>query len=125
MTSGSTREYMALCAIAQHFGRPGTPTDQAWIESLNGHIKLEYPHLLAIEDPATLRAEIAATRVHYNSVRLHQGVGYVTPDDEHEGRGEAIRKAREAGLEQARLQRLARHRAEREDTTSKGPADVA
>ncbi len=33
MTSGSTREFMALCAIAQHFGRPGTPTDQAWIES--------------------------------------------------------------------------------------------
>jgi putative transposase len=25
MTSGSTREFMALCAIAQHFGRPGTP----------------------------------------------------------------------------------------------------
>jgi putative transposase len=124
MTSGSTREFMALCAIAQHFGRPGTPTDQAWIESLNGHIKIEYPHLLAIRDPATLRAEIAVTRVHYNTVRLHQGVGYVTPDDEHEGRGESIRKAREAGLEQARLQRLARHRAEREDTTSKGPADV-
>jgi len=28
MTSGSTRDFMALCAIAQHFGRPGTPTDQ-------------------------------------------------------------------------------------------------
>lgn len=124
MTSGSTREFMALCAIAQHFGRPGTPTDQAWIESLNGHIKIEYPYLLAIRDPATLRAEIAVVRDHYNTVRLHQGVGYVTPEDEHEGRGEAIRKAREAGLEQARLQRLARHRAEREDTTSKGPADV-
>jgi putative transposase len=26
MTSGSTREFMAMCAIAQHFGRPGTPT---------------------------------------------------------------------------------------------------
>ena len=37
MTSGSTREFMAMCAIAQHFGRPGTPTDQAWIETLNGH----------------------------------------------------------------------------------------
>ena len=29
MTSGSTRELMALCAIHQHFGHPGTPTDQA------------------------------------------------------------------------------------------------
>jgi putative transposase len=38
MTSGSTREFMALCAIAQHFGRPGTPTDQAWIESLNADL---------------------------------------------------------------------------------------
>ncbi len=37
MTSGSTREFLAMCAIAQHFGRPGTPTDQAWVESLNGH----------------------------------------------------------------------------------------
>lgn len=59
MTSGSTREFMALCAIAQHFGRPGTPTDQAWIESLNGTIKIENPYLLAIETPATLRAELA------------------------------------------------------------------
>lgn len=124
MTSGSTREFMALCAIAQHFGRPGTPTDQAWIESLNGTIKIENPYLLAIEDPATLRAELAVVRAHYNGVRLHAGIGHVTPDDEHEGRGEAIRKAREAGLEQARLRRLARHRAEREDTTSQGPADA-
>jgi putative transposase len=124
MTSGSTREFMALCAIAQHFGRPGTPTDQAWIESLNGTIKIENPYLLAIEDPATLRAELAVVRAHYNSVRLHQGIGYVCPSDEHEGRGEAIRKAREAGLEQARLRRLARHRAERDDTTSQGPADA-
>jgi len=124
MTSGSTREFLALCAIAQHFGRPGTPTDQAWIESLNGHIKIDYPHLLAIEDPATLRAELAIVREHYNTIRLHAGIGYVTPDDEHQGRGEAIRKAREAGLEQARLRRLATHRAERETTTNQDSHDV-
>ena len=59
MTSGSTREFMALCAIHQHFGRPGTPTDQAWIESFFGHLKYEFPHLLAITDPAVLRAELA------------------------------------------------------------------
>src|SRR3954454_4128547 len=124
MISGSTREFLAMCAIAQHFGRPGTPTDQAWIESLNGHLKAEYPHLLTIRDPATLRAELGVVRTHYNTVRLHAGVGYVTPDDEHTGRGEAIRKAREAGLETARLNRLGRRRAGREDRTSQGPADV-
>ena len=124
MTSCSTREFMAMCAIAQHFGRPGTPTDQAWIESLNGHIKGEYPHLLAIRDPATLRAELKITRAHYNGVRLHAGVGYVTPDDEHEGRGKAIRKARQAGLEQARLRRLAQHRQTRKTRPTPGPDDV-
>lgn len=124
MTSGSTREFLALCAIAQHFGRPHTPTDQAWIESLNGHIKAEYPHLLAIRDPATLRAELKITREHYNGVRLHAGVGYVTPNDEHEGRGKTIRKARQAGLEQARLRRLARHRLARQTRPTQGPNDV-
>ena len=69
MTSGSTREFMALCAIACHFGRPGTPSDQAWIESLFGHLKTEHPHLLAITDAEVLRAELAVTRSHYNGVR--------------------------------------------------------
>ena len=57
-----------------------------------------------------LRAELALVRERYNGVRLHAGIGYVTPNDEHQGRGPAIRKARQAGLEQARLQRLAWHR---------------
>lgn len=124
MTSGSTREFMAMCAIAQHFGRPGTPTDQAWIESFNGHLKAEHPHLLAIEDPATLRAELAVIREHWNSVRLHAGIGYVTPNDEHEGRGEAIRTARQAGLEQARNRRFAWHRQQRQNQPIRDPHDV-
>lgn len=124
MTSGSTREFLAMCAIAQHFGRPHTPTDQAWIESLNGHLKAEYPHLLAIRDPATLRAELAAVRAHYNGVRLHQGIGYVCPNDEHEGRGDGIRKARQAGLETSRLRRLAWHRQHRQDRPIQEPDDV-
>ena len=35
MRSLSTREFLAALAIAQQFGRPHTPTDQAWIESLS------------------------------------------------------------------------------------------
>ena len=56
-----------MCAIAQHFGRPGTPTDQAWIESLFSHIKADWPHLDAIDDPSVLRAELAVVHVEYNS----------------------------------------------------------
>ena len=42
MIATGTRRFMALVAIAQHFGRPSTPTDQAWIESLNGTLKAEW-----------------------------------------------------------------------------------
>lgn len=124
MTSGSTREFMALCAIHQHFGRPGTPTDQAWIESLFGHLKIENPHLLAITDPPVLRAELARVRHGYNTVRLHAGIGYVTPDDEHSGRGPAIRKAREAGLEAARIRRLSYHRQQRQPMPEQETGDA-
>ncbi len=43
MIAGHTRKFMAMVAIAQHFGRPATPTDRAWIESLNGTLKAEGP----------------------------------------------------------------------------------
>jgi transposase InsO family protein len=111
MTSTTTRAFLATMSIAQHFGRPGTPTDQAWIESLWSHIKLEWPHLNRITDPAVLAAELDRARVHYNSVRLHEGIGYVTPNDEHEGRGDKIRAARRDGMIAADAARRAHHRA--------------
>jgi putative transposase len=110
MTSDATRAFMVMMAIAQHHGRPHTPTDQAWIESFFGHIKGEWPHLEDITDPLILDAELDRVRTLYNTVRLHEAIGYVTPDDEHHGRGEAIREARRQGLARAREQRLAYHR---------------
>ena len=101
MTAHTTREFMALCSIAQHFGRPGVPTDQAHIETLWGHVKAEWPHLCAITDPAVLGAELERVRGEYNGVRLHESIGYVTPNDEHEGGGERIREARVEGLARA------------------------
>ena len=113
MTSTSTRAFLASMSIAQHFGRPGTPTDQAWIESLWSHIKSEWPHLNRIGDPGVLAAELERARRHYNTVRLHEGIGYVTPDDEHEGRGDKIRAARRDGLVAADAARRTQHRAAR------------
>jgi transposase InsO family protein len=106
MRSHSTREFLAGMAIATRFGRPGTPTDQAWIESLFGHLKTEWPHLEKIREPGTLVAELDRIRPDYNGLRLHAGLGYVTPDDEHEGRGEQIRQNRRDGLTRAREHRI-------------------
>jgi hypothetical protein len=69
--------------IAQHFGRPHTPTDQTWSETLFGHVKGEWPHLEKITDPTELELELDSKRIEYNSVRLLASIGYVTPDDEH------------------------------------------
>jgi putative transposase len=110
MRAGTTREFLAMCSIVAHFGRPGTPTDQAWIETLFGHVKGEWPHLEKITHPAVLAAELEIVRAAYNGRRLHAGIGYVTPDDEHAGRGDAIRQARRDGLARARAERLTYHR---------------
>lgn len=110
MRSHTTREFFAGVAIAQQFGRPGTPTDQAWIETLFGHVKNEWPHLEKIRHPGELEAELELRRHEYNTVRLHAAIGYVTPDDEHEGRGDAIRAQRRDGLARAREHRIAYRR---------------
>jgi transposase InsO family protein len=110
MVSGTTREFMALHALAMHTGRRGTPTDQAHIESFFGHVKTEWPHLEAIRDPGVLAAALDAVRREYNTVRLHAAIGYVTPDDEHEGRGAQLRKQRQEGMRKARAERIAYRR---------------
>ena len=108
---------MALCSIAQHFGRPGTPTDQAPIESFFGHIKSDWPHLEAISDPEILSAELERARIEYNTVRLHAGIGYVTPTDEHQHKGETIRQTRQDGLARAdQARRAARRTTNRPET---------
>jgi hypothetical protein len=72
MTADLTKAFMALCSIAQHFGRPGEPTDQAPIESFFGHVKAEWPHLEAITEPEVLATELERVRVEYNTVRLRR-----------------------------------------------------
>ena len=113
MTATDTRGFMALMTIAQHHGRPGTPTDQAHVESFFSHLKGDWPHLTAITDPGALdsRARPHPQRVQHDPPARR--IGYVTPDDEHHGRGPAIRRARAAGLARARAQRIRENRRRR------------
>jgi hypothetical protein len=90
---------------------PAHHTTTAWIESFFGHLKTENPHLDTITDPSVLCTELDARREHYNTVRLHEAIGYVTPADEHYGRGEATRQAQKDGIAAARTHRIATRRA--------------
>ena len=116
MRSHSTREFPAGVAIAQQSGRPHTPQDQAWIETLFGHVKGEWPYLEKITDPGELDTELDRIRAGYNGVRLHASIGFITPDDEHEGRGDAIRQQRRDGLAAARDARIEYRRSAPEES---------
>ena len=68
---------------------------------------------MTIDDPVVLAAELERIRALYNGTRLHEAIGYVTPNDEHEGRGDTIRAARTHGMRIADEQRRAWHRSQR------------
>jgi putative transposase len=74
-----------------------------------------------ITHPEGLRAELANVRRQYNTVRLDAGVGYVTPDDEHQGHGPRIRAARKRGLRHARWARITYHRIHNPKPTAGAP----
>jgi hypothetical protein len=62
---------------------------------------------------------------HYNNERLHSAVGYLTPRDALEGRGEAIGAERRRKLEAARLARArSRDAATARDLTSERATDI-
>ena len=97
---------------------PAPPTDQAHVESFFSHLKGDWPHLVEIRDPAALDTELHRIRREYNTVRLHTSIGYVTPDDEHHGRGPAIRRARTAAIRRAQAERIKQNRAKKSMTTA-------
>jgi transposase InsO family protein len=100
---------MPLCATLRpnpHRHQRRRAAAQHRIESLFGHVKTDWPHLEKTRDPGELALELDRVRTEYNTVRLHAGIGYVTPDDEHHGRGDTIRRARRDGLAAARQARV-------------------
>ncbi|MGI9120328.1 MAG: hypothetical protein ACR2G7_09460 [Acidimicrobiales bacterium] len=89
MTSGSNRDFMAL----RHRPEPqpaGYADRPSLVESFFGHLKAENPHLLAIEDPEVLRAELSVSRSHYNGGEVARRHRLCLPNDEREARAQAI-----------------------------------
>ena len=114
MRSHSTREFMAGVHIAQHFGRPHTPTDQAWIETLFGHVKGEWPHLEKIPDPGELERR-ARPRPRASTTPCGCTPRSATSPPTTNTKAAATRSAKPAatGSTRARQERLDYHRAGR------------
>jgi len=77
--------------------RPGTPLD--------------------LDDARRIVGEFVA---HYNDVRLHSAIGYVTPIDKLEGRAEAVLAERERKLQAARERRATMRRSSTEGSLTSG-----
>ena len=83
---------------------------ERWHKTLKGEsIRLQVP--LSLDDARRIVADYTA---HYNAVRLHSAIGYVTPRDKLEGKDREIFDARDRKLADARQRRQQRRQAQRD-----------
>ena len=61
------------------FSRPGKPTDNGHVETFNGSLRDECLNVHWFASMAEARASIEAWRQHYNAVRPHSSLDYLTP----------------------------------------------
>lgn len=106
MKAKSMKAFFRDLGVAQLFCRPHTPDDNAEMEAFFATLKCERLYRGSYEDdPVQAEADIAQFMDYYNRERLHQGIGFVTPQEKHEGRDRQIQEARRRGLQLARLVR--------------------
>ena len=106
MKAKPLKKFLEDLGICQKFARPRTPNDNPFVESLFSITKgaLEYPGTFTDDIEAV--TYFTAYFDHYNNVRLHGKIGYVTPVQRHRGEDKAILTLRRDRLVEARKMRL-------------------
>jgi len=105
--------------IRLEFARPYTPDDNAWIEAFIKYMKYhpDCPHSFeTVQDVIDWMAEFQKL---YND-HPHSSLGYVRPNEEHEGLGNIIRQSRKENLFLARQKRLEYYRAQKAEVLRYG-----
>lgn len=100
---------------------------ERWHKTLKGEsIRIKVP--LSVDDARRIVSDYVT---HYNTVRLHSAVGYVTPKDKLDGKDKEIHEERDRKLAEARACRQRMRQAERErlpsppSTPARPPIDFA
>lgn len=99
--------------IRLEFARPYTPDDNAWIEAFIKYMKYHPACPDRFEMAQDVIDWVAAFQNLYND-HPHSSLGYVRPNEEHAGLGNAIRQARKDNLLSARQMRLACYKSQKE-----------
>jgi putative transposase len=116
------KEFIRLCGMTHVKTSPYYPQSNGKIERWHRTIKGD---CIRTETPLTLedaRRIVARYVEHYNTVRLHSAIGYLTPKDKLDGREALIFAERDRKLEQARQRRKEQRQAARQ--AAAGQPDV-
>lgn len=94
---------------------------ERWHKTLKGEcVRVQVP--LSLDDASRIVFDYVA---HYNTVRLHSAIGYVTPKDKLEGRDKAIHAERDRKLAEARERRKLLRQAQQEQRSAPPPTTPA
>ena len=102
MTADATREFLAAAGHRPAPRPPAHPDRPGVDREPSSDTSRASGRTSNITDPAVLDTELDRVRRRLQQDPAARGIGYVTPDDEHHGRGDTIRQARLEGLRRAR-----------------------
>jgi putative transposase len=108
------KEFIRITGMSHVRISPYYPQSNGKIERWHKTLKVDAIRPSSPSSPEEARGVVARFVAHYNDVRLHSAIGYITPNDLLAGRAEAIWAARDAKLEAAREARRIRRAGERE-----------
>lgn len=101
------KEFIRLTGITHVRTSPYYPQSNGKLERWHGSLKGERFRLAAPTSLDPARRVVASFVAHYNDVRLHSALGYVTPADKLAGLEDVIFAERDRKLEEARQRRRA------------------
>jgi len=107
------KTFVRLCGMTHVRTSPYYPQSNGKLERWHGSIKRECIRPAAIDSLGDARRRVAEYVCHYNEVRLHSAIGYVTPADKLAGLEKVIFAERDRKLEEARARRQQARQEER------------
>jgi putative transposase len=116
------KEFIRICGMTHVKTSPYYPQSNGKLERYHRTIKstcIRVQTPLSLEDAQRIVARFVE---HYNTVRLHSAIGYVTPMDKLEGREPVIFAERDRKLEEARERRKTKRRARQQETLATATA---
>ncbi len=105
--------------ISLEFARPYTPDDNAWIETFIKYMKYHPECPEGFETVQDVADWVGKFQRLYNN-HPHSSLGYVRPNDEHDGLGNAIRQQRKKNLLTAKQNRLAYYHSKKRQASDYG-----